>query len=411
MKGRKWVVAVLVLAMLALAAGCGGKQSAAKQEGASSGNKDAKDKVITIGIWGTITGPDSDVNGMSYGTRDYFEYLNEKKGGVMGYKYNPILLDGKYSLDEEVKNFKRFVTVDKAVVINGWSTGSAKALRDEVNNVQKVPFLSETMISDVVDPKKYPFTFTLGPSYEDQMKIALTWAKSKGAKKVAFVHNDAEYGTAPVTNVINEKWAESVGLEVVANISYPFKTTDLTTQMLTLKNSKADVAYIQDSVNNVVIMLRDAAKVGLPANMFIGNFYGVSPIIPQTVGKGAEGFKAIQVFSDWGTDMAMMKQIEEFAQKHNIEKKDQYYIKGWTEGVLIGEAIERALKKANGKMPEIQEFRKIVRDEMEGISNFDVGGAVSPVSYGDHKGVTRAKIVEIKDGKYTQITDWVSVGK
>lgn len=37
---------------------------------------------INICIWGTITGPDALVNGMSYGTRDYFEYLNQTQGGV-----------------------------------------------------------------------------------------------------------------------------------------------------------------------------------------------------------------------------------------------------------------------------------------------------------------------------------------
>ncbi len=35
---------------------------------------------LNVCIWGTITGPDALVNGMSYGIRDYLEYLNQTTG-------------------------------------------------------------------------------------------------------------------------------------------------------------------------------------------------------------------------------------------------------------------------------------------------------------------------------------------
>jgi hypothetical protein len=62
---------------------------------------------IPVGIYGTLSGTDTDVNGMSYGPRDYLTYVNQKFGGVMGHKYVPVLLDGKNQIPEEVKVFKR----------------------------------------------------------------------------------------------------------------------------------------------------------------------------------------------------------------------------------------------------------------------------------------------------------------
>jgi len=50
---------------------------------------------IPVGIYGTLTGTDTDVNGMSYGPKDCLTYINEKAGGIMGHKYVPVLLDGK----------------------------------------------------------------------------------------------------------------------------------------------------------------------------------------------------------------------------------------------------------------------------------------------------------------------------
>ncbi|MGC1403365.1 MAG: ABC transporter substrate-binding protein, partial [Thermodesulfobacteriota bacterium] len=226
---------------------------------------------IPVGIWGTLSGTDTDVNGMSYGPRDYLTYVNEKLGGVMGHKYNPILLDGKNSIPEEVKVFKRLVDVDKVVVVNGWSTGGTKALRDQINQLVKVPYLGQTLTKDVLDPVKYPYIFLLGPTYEDQVLIGLNYAKQKGAKTVAFIHADIEYGRGPVRNAIEMKEPERVGVKVVGDIEYPGASPDLTPQLLRIKELNPDFVYIQDSVNNAVKILRDAAKVGVPASKFISN--------------------------------------------------------------------------------------------------------------------------------------------
>ena len=101
---------------------------------------------IKVCIWGTITGPDALVNGMSYGTRDYFEYLNETKGGIAGNKVTALMLDGRYKLDEELKIYRRCVDQEKAVVINGWSTGAVKALREQINSDGVTHFPEKSLI-------------------------------------------------------------------------------------------------------------------------------------------------------------------------------------------------------------------------------------------------------------------------
>lgn len=399
--GFKRLVLALFIVLFGISlAGCGGgKKETAKEEAAK--------EPIVVGVWGTLTGPDSNVNGMTWGTYDYFNYLNEFKGGIDGHPVKAIIADGKYQLEEEFKIFNRLVDVEKAVVINGWSTGATKALREQVNNVVKVPFVSETMTGEVVDPKKYPYIFTLGPTYEDQIKIAFKYAKEKGAKKVAFLHNDAEYGTACVVAVKNEKFAESIGLEVVADVSYPMASTDLTSQLLTIKNANPDYVYIQDSVNNIIAILRAANKVGMKPELFIGNFYGLSQLIIDTLGSQAEGFHAQQVFLPFGSDIPAMKQINEWSSKHKIEKQDQYYMKGWAEGILIEKAIAEALKETGSKAPPINEFRTLVRNKLEGLTNVDIGGIAQPVTYANHKGVVSSQLLQIKGGKYVPVTDWI----
>jgi len=362
---------------------------------------------IPVGIYGTLTGTDTDVNGMSYGPKDYLTYVNEKFGGVMGHKYVPILLDGKNSIPEEVKVFKRLVDIEKVVVVNGWSTGGTKALRDQINTLIKIPFQAQSLSIDVLDPVKYPYIFLLGPTYEDQVLIALNYAKQKGAKTFAFIHADIEYGRAPVRNAMEQKVPEKLGLKVLADIEYAGGSPDLTPQLLRIKELNPDYVYVQDSAGNTIKILRDAAKVGVPSSKFFGNNYNFQHIIPGTLGKDAEGFKALQINADWGENIPMIKEIEEFSKKHEVAKKDAYYTKGWVQGKIIHECVSRVLKKTGGKIPEIEQFRTMIRDEWVNLENFDTGAGTPPLTYKNHQGHTEARIIEIKGGKFIPISDWI----
>ena len=362
---------------------------------------------IKVCIWGTITGPDALVNGMSYGTRDYFEYLNETKGGIAGNKITPLMLDGRYKLDEELKIYRRCVDQEKAVVINGWSTGAVKALREQINS-DGVTFITESFSAEVVDPVKLPYIFIAGPTYEQQIIIGLQDLKSKGGKKVVFMHGDNEYGRAPVTMVRKMDVIQKLGLQLVDTVEFPFDTQDVTAQLLRIKAKNPDLVYVQGSTPQMLVVLRDAAKVGLSAKLFMGNLYNISPAIPEQLGVSANGFRAIQAYADFGANVPAMKEIEAFRTKHEVTRQDVYYMKGWFKGKVIAAAIANSLKKSDGKPPaDIKVFRKSVRDELEGLKGLDVGGITPPVDYANHQGSLRARIAEIKDGKYVATSDWI----
>lgn len=362
---------------------------------------------IKVCIWGTITGPDALVNGMSYGTRDYFEYLNETKGGIAGNKVTSLMLDGRYKLDEELKIYRRCVDQERSVVINGWSTGAVKALREQINS-DGVTFITESFSGEVVDPVKLPYIFIAGPTYEQQIIIGLQDLKNRGGKKVIFMHGDNEYGRAPVTVVRKMDVIQKLGLQLVDTVEFPFDTQDVTAQLLRIKAKSPDLIYVQGSTPQMLAVLRDAAKVGLSAKLFMGNLYNISPSIPEQLGGSANGFRAIQAYADFGANVPAMKEIEAFRTKHEVTRQDVYYMKGWFKGKVIAAAIANSLKKYDGKPPaDIKVFRKSVRDELEGLKGLDVGGITPPVDYANHQGSLRARIVEIKDGKYVPISDWI----
>ena len=362
---------------------------------------------ITVCAWGTITGPDALVNGMTYGTRDYLEYLNQTKGGIAGNKIRVLMLDGRYKLDEELKIYRRCADQEQAVVINGWSTGASKALRDQIQE-DGIPFISESFASEVLDPQKYPFTFIAGPTYEQQMIIALRDLAAKGGKRVVLMFSDNEYGRGPVNVVKQSGIIEKLGLQVVDLVEYRYDAQDITAQMLRVKGKNPDLVYVQGSTPQVLVALRDAAKVGLQAKLFVGNLYNISPAIPEQLGPAAEGFRAVQTYAFYGDNIPAMKEIETYAQKNEVEKKDIYFLKGWLKGKVIAAAIEKVIEKNNGQVPtDIKSFRKAVRDEMEALKDFDTGGITPPFTYADHQGSVQARVAEIKNGQYAAVGEWI----
>ena len=361
---------------------------------------------IKVCIWGTITGPDALVNGMSYGTRDYLDYINER-GGIAGNKLVPLLLDGRYKLDEELKIYRRCVDQEGAVVVNGWSTGAVKALRDQINS-DGVPFITESFSSEVVDPAKLPFIFIAGPTYEQQIAIGLQDLKSKGGKKVVFMYGDNEYGRGPIGVVRKAGVIDKLGLQLVDAVEFPYDTQDVTALLLRVKAKSPDLIYVQGSTPQLLVVLRDAAKVGLPAKLFMGNLYNISPSIPEQLGANANGFRAIQAYADFGSSIPAMKEIEAFRAKHEVTRQDVYYMKGWMKGKAIVAAIAASVKKNGGNVPaDIKAFRKSVRDELEATKGLDVGGIAPPLDFANHQGTTRARIAEIKDGRYVPVSDWI----
>ena len=364
---------------------------------------------VNVCIWGTITGPDALVNGMTYGTRDYLEYLNKSQGGVAKQKFNITFLDGRYRLDEEQKIYRRCVDQENAVLINGWSTGAVKALRDQINQ-DKVPFITESFSSEVLNPIQYPFIFMAGPTYEQQLIIGLRDLAAKGGKTVVLMHGDNEYGRGPVNVVRKSGVIETLKLQLVDTVEFRFDTQDVTAQLLRIKTRSPDLIYVQASTPQVLVILRDAAKVGIPASRFMGNLYNISPTIPEQLGASANGFRAIQAYADFGADIPAMRQVDAYkAAGGEIEKKDLYYMKGWLKGIAIAAAVEQALTKNGGEVPrDLAAFRQATRDALEGIKGLDDGGITPPLDFTNHQGSVQARISEIKDGKYLPTTDWIN---
>ncbi|HDH86711.1 MAG TPA: hypothetical protein ENF36_01530 [Desulfobacteraceae bacterium] len=369
-------------------------------------------KDIVIGIIGDLSGPTSSTAGMAVGKRDYFLYLNDR-GGINGHPLDITLIDGAEIIPAAVASYKRIIELNPHI-ISTWGTGGTKAVRKYVSHRDKVPNCSIGSSGSLVRPKEFPYDFIFGPTYEDQVKLAMLMAKKEGAKKVAYMGPTLDYGMGTMDNILKEGFFKKNNLELVIKIYYSPKPTDLTPELLRLKKLRPDFVFVQDTSEGVIAAIRSAKKVDFDVSKFFIFFFSVHKGVISACGEDANGVRGFQLTPPpekfKGTPVG--KEMGDFLKKHRRRGVDTWYGRGWLAGKCMAEGVKQALNKANNKVPnDIFAFRKTIRDELEGLRDFDIGaGPDFPrINYADHKGFVAARVMKIVDKKWVPITKYLSI--
>ena len=169
------------------------------------------------------------------------------------------MVDYSYKAPRAVATYKRWKSRLKITAVQGWGTADTEALMETIAR-DKVPFFSGSYAGQLTDPtgkapksfKAAPYNFFYGPSYSDACRGLISWAlkdwKKKGHNsKPKFVHmgDNHPYPNAPKQAC--QEYAEEIGFEVMAVINYTLAPGDFTAQCLTLKQIKANYAYLANS--------------------------------------------------------------------------------------------------------------------------------------------------------------------
>ncbi len=368
----------------------------------AAGRAEAQGEIKVGGIF-DLTGITSDV-GKPYaqGVQDGVAWVNAN-GGINGKKIRLISVDYGYKIPEAVSAYKRLVTDEKVVMINGWGTGDTLALRDFVNK-DKVPYFSASFAGDLTDPTKTPYNFFVGPSYSDQIRAWLSWVKQDWKDKtrnpkVAFFYGDNAYGKAPIE--AGRRFCKESGIDLVDEEILPGNFQDATSQLLNMKAKGADYAYVNVTTTGVSLLLKGARALGLQTK-FGSNPYGFSEQLPLVAKEAADGVSGVMPHAPFGADVPGMKAIVEFHKaSHPNDTHDAMYVRGWAYARVWTEALRRADKAG-------QLTGEGVRKAVETLKDFDLGGLTNAVTYTttDHRPTTKTAIYQVAGGKLVKVTEY-----
>ena len=352
---------------------------------------------IKIGGIFDITGATSDV-GADYAVaaKDAVAFINAN-GGVNGKKLEMVANDYAYKIPDAVNLYKTYKD-DGIYLIQGWGTGDTNALKEMVNS-DEIVYMSASYDSGISDPAKTPYNFFVGTSYGDSIRAAMqfvkdTWTDKSRAPRVVFIYPDHPYGKNPIP--AGKEMAKALGLEIGPDQNVALNATEAISQLTQMKQFNPDFAWIGGTVASAAVVVKDAAKLGLPTKFMI-NVWGFNENLAKLAGDAAkERVYGMVPFTMYGDDVPGMKPILEIHKKnHPNDNHIQPYIQNWVSMMVMWDALKRADKK--GELNA-----KGVKAALESTKDFDTGGLSAPITFtpADHRPNTALRIMTVdKAGK------------
>lgn len=389
------LAAVICIALLAglMLAGCGGEEKKPEQAKTETTEQAETPKVedIKVGAMIDLSGPTSAVgNPYADGIKGATEYINGK-GGIAGRNVKLLLVDTAYNAQQGLSIYKKFVTVEKVVAVQGFGTAVTEALVRSVAK-DKIPNFSASYSAHLTDPAKAPYNFFIAADYSTQARAALKYFKESWkedrAPKLALIYPDHPYGLTPIPAI--KEYAAELGFELVGEENVGLKAIDATTQLLPLKDKQPDYVWIGGTTPSTAVIMKDAKKLGLNTTFFT-NIWGTDENLPKLAGDAANGNFCNQAAAVYGQDVPGMNAIKELTKG---EHQMTHYMRGFASMLVLAEGIRLAAEKGDVTGESIKTALETLRD-------FDPMGLTPPISYypDDHRPNMAVFLYKVEDGK------------
>lgn len=361
---------------------------------------------VKVGALNDVTGATSDV-GKDYalGISDAIHYVNDQ-GGVNGKKIKLYQFDYGYRIPEALTKYKLFKRLG-AVAVLGWGTGDTEALSPTITK-DKMPYVSASYSAHLTNPAKTPYNLFASTDYSTNARAAITawfdkkWPKHPdyGKRKPRFVtsyHFAHPYCSAPIKAIKDQ--AAILGFEIGPDQNVTLTAIDTKSQVLAMKDFKADLVWHGNTTMSVSATVRDAFALGLGADHIVNN-WGFDENLPRLAGKASEGVMGATVCEFFGNDVKNMNIVVDYAKKYNpgvpLEKRLVRSIQAWANVLALWEAMNRADREGDLSGPGI------LKKGFETFRGYDIGLSVPPLTYTatDHRIAGQVPIYEIKNGKF-----------
>lgn len=255
---KKAIAAVMAVLMSASLFGCGGGKTngttaaGTKDSGAAADSGDT----IKIGAFFNFSGANADTGVLDGdGAQFAVDWINEN-GGIksMGGKKLELVKGDTLSDSAQAKAVaERIISENPDMVAAVGAGGSGYTIAmGSVFEKNEIPYV-QNGVSSNIPAQGYTYTFQPVPNTFGQTQIEfiqyLNDNYNYGIKKVGIIYEDTDYGISTAQG--NLELAESAGMEVVFNESFPANGSDVSSLITNLKASGAElilpVAFTQDA--------------------------------------------------------------------------------------------------------------------------------------------------------------------
>jgi branched-chain amino acid transport system substrate-binding protein len=239
----------------------------------------------------------------------------------------------------------RLISQDKVVAMLGAYHSSVALTSTAAAERQGIPFLVADSVALNITQRGFKWTFRVGPIAPDFAKAYATFLTElkKSGKKIdsmAIVNENTDYGTSVAASVVAA--AKDAGIPVAAQIAYNANSTDVSAQVLQLKDKKPDAVIFISYTADTVLYFKTMKNLDYLPPIIIGDDAGFSdPTFIPNVGDLAQGAINRSAWDTGKPGSVSYKINEMFKKKHGRDLDDTSA--RWMQGFLVlAEAINRA---------------------------------------------------------------------
>lgn len=353
---------------------------------------------IKLGAWSALTGPFAvyGVPGVA-GQTAYYGLLNEQ-GGINGRKVTVITEDHAYNPQQAVAAARKLVDSDQVLAIQGsYATGPSAAT---------FPYLEQTGVPYVMpyggaldwyEPAR-PLIVGAQTLLDYQARALGRWAGKDGFKNVLVVHAAVAAFEKVASNV--EPGLRSASADAkIEMMGVKLGTTDYAPIALEVAGKKPDAIVFIGTIIELAALAKELKQQNVETQLFT---YGgnVTTDLINLGGDAVEGLRSVSLSYTIDSDQPAVQEYRDALAKFAPNEKPDY-------GSLLTFALAKVAAEGMRLADEPLTRESLVKG-FEKLKDYDSGilGKVT-ITPEKHLGTTEVLRVEIKDGKWSQIGDFI----
>jgi branched-chain amino acid transport system substrate-binding protein len=363
----------------------------------AAGKPGFDDKEIRIAQWGPQTGPAAPWGSVARGSDILFKIVNDE-GGINGRKIKYFIRDDQYNPAQTKAVVKELVEREGIFAfVGGVGAACGMAVKDYLAENKVIWVGPSTAITEYVFPVN-PYLFAVYPLYEDEASILTKYVAEKlKPKKIAFFYQNDAYGKSGLTGC--KARMKVLGKKLVEEITVEPGEKDLSSQMLRLKNSKADVVIMWVNPTSATIALKTCATIGYKPQWVSSNTLSDYGLMSKITGGLWEGVITGAFAQPPNANTALMIKYRNAAQKYAPEERwGTFYLAG----IVFAEPFVEALKRTGRNLST-----EACLKQLNALRNFQGLGPVIDWSPKVHQGSNSVQIQKCgPNASYILLQDW-----
>jgi branched-chain amino acid transport system substrate-binding protein len=308
----------------------------------------AAQQTIKIGQTMPYSGAASSYSAIGKAELAYFAKLNAD-GGINGRKIELLSLDDGYSPPKAIEQTRRLVESDKVLAIFGTFGTPTNAVTKKYLNSKKVPQLFVTGgATQWNDPDAFPWTFGWQPNYNLEMRVyARHVLKEKPNARIGILYQNDDVGKDNLRG-LREALGPAADRMIVKQASYETTDATVSSQIIELKASGADVFFNTGAGKFAAQAIRMARELGWRPMQFLSNYSSsVGAVLTPAGADNAVGIISSQFQKDptdskWADDPAFREWLAWMDKYYpGGDKSDIFNVYGYLSAQTLVEVLRK----------------------------------------------------------------------